>query len=100
MNMESAIRSKLESTFVPQTLEITNESHKHSSGLGAESHFKVLVVSKRFAGLNRVARQRLVYDLLSLEMKMGIHALSLRLLTPEEAEEQSEFSTPNCHGKK
>ena len=37
-----------------------------------------------FAGLGRVARQRLVYGLLAEEMQGRVHALALRTLTPEE----------------
>lgn len=100
MSLEQSIRRKLEDTFTPMSLEIVNESHKHSSGLGSESHFKVLLVSEAFASLSRVQRQRKVYELLSEELNGGVHALSLRLLTPQEAEASGEFSTPNCHSKK
>ena len=57
--------------------------HAHAPA-GGESHFRVEVVSAEFAGLSRVARQRLVYELLAEEMKERIHALALRTLTPEE----------------
>jgi BolA protein len=44
----------------------------------------VLIVSTRFAGLNSVARHRLVYATLGDLMKTRVHALAIRALTPEE----------------
>jgi BolA protein len=44
----------------------------------------VVVVSARFAGLDRVARQRAIYDALGDMIPGEIHALSSRALTPEE----------------
>jgi BolA family transcriptional regulator, general stress-responsive regulator len=41
-------------------VELVDESHMHSVPEGAESHFKLLVVSERFAGKNLVARHRAV----------------------------------------
>lgn len=99
MKIQSELQKKLESALTPQILDIENESHKHSSGLGAESHFKVLIVSQVFEGMNRVQRQRHIYDLLAAEMKF-IHALSLRLLTPDESSQAENFATPNCHSKR
>ncbi|MCC6138749.1 MAG: BolA family transcriptional regulator [Bdellovibrionaceae bacterium] len=99
MKMQNTLQQKLEAALAPSRLEIENESHKHSSGLGAESHFKVLVVSQVFEGMSRVQRQRHIYDLLVLEMK-SIHALSLRLLTAEESAHAEGFATPNCNSKK
>lgn len=100
MSVQSAIENKVQAEFSPSHWEIENESHKHSSGLGAESHFRLLLVSEGFEGLNRVARQRKVFDLLKDEMQ-SIHALSLRLLTPQEWEKgQGEgFQSPKCAGK-
>ena len=49
-----------------------------------ESHFNVEIVSARFAGLSRVARQRLVYEALADELRTDIHALALKTLTPDE----------------
>lgn len=81
-------------------LEITDESHKHAGRKGTESHFKVIVVASDFEGQSRVQRQRQIYQVLDDEFKAGLHALSLRLLTPSEAQDQpSLFATPDCGGK-
>lgn len=98
MKIEESIRRKLESTFSPSYLEIENESQKHSRG-GAETHFRVIVVSERFAGLSRVDRQRLVAGLFNEERDLGLHALSQRTFTPAEWEQfkdKLDLKTPAC----
>ncbi len=88
MRVRAAIEKKLGEGLKPNRLSVVDESHLHAghahAPAGGESHFRVEVVSAAFAGLNRVARQRLVYGLLAEEMKERIHALALRTLTPEE----------------
>ncbi|WP_029604526.1 BolA family protein [Kozakia baliensis] len=89
---ERAVRMAgvLEKALEPQNLQIQDDSAKHAGhaakkGLdGGETHFTISVVSPRFSGLNRVARHRLVNELLAPEFETGLHALSLVLLTPEE----------------
>lgn len=82
--MEDIIRQKLTESLAPSRLEVINESHLHAGHAGddgsGESHFRVTVVSKRFKGLSRVAAQRVIYDILSEELKNGIHALSINAL--------------------
>jgi BolA protein len=82
------LRSKLDQALSPQQLEIHDDSAKHSGHAGAreggESHFSVLVVSARFEGLNRVARQRLINTALAEDLAGQVHALSLKTLTPAE----------------
>jgi len=88
MAVADRIRVKLTNGLQPQRLEITDDSHLHAGHSGAreggESHFTVEVVSGAFDGMNRVARQRLVYDLLRDELAGPVHALALRTLTPSE----------------
>ena len=102
MKLQESIELKLQADLKPIQLEVVNESHLHSSGLGAESHFKVLVVSEAFQALSRVRRQQKVYGLLAQELKNGVHALSLRLLTQDEWEQGDGegFQSPNCHSRK
>ena len=88
MSIADTIRGKLTERLAPTRLAIVDESHRHAGHAGArpegETHFSVTVVSPAFSGLNRVARQRLVYDALAAELAGGVHALSLNTLTPEE----------------
>lgn len=99
--MEQKIRKKLETELLPLHLELVNESHMHSVPKGSETHFRLMVVSERFAGLTRVARGRLVHEILAEELKTGVHALSHRTLTPEEwqaAGGQVAMQSPECLG--
>ncbi len=88
MSVASVIENKLTQAFNPERLVIEDQSHLHAGHAGArpggESHFRVELVSARFAGLNRVARQRLVYDALAAELAGPIHALALKTLAPGE----------------
>jgi BolA protein len=88
MSVAETIRVKLIERLAPTRLVVLDESHRHAGHAGArpggETHFNVTVVSAAFAGLNRVARQRLVYQTLSEELAGGVHALSLTTTTPDE----------------
>jgi BolA family transcriptional regulator, general stress-responsive regulator len=88
MPVIDTIRRKLTERFQPIRLAVVDESHRHAGHAGArpggETHFAVVIVSARFAGLGRVARQRLVYDALAEELASGVHALSLTTLPPNE----------------
>lgn len=95
--ISALLASNLISGETQPQISIEDESHQHSHG-GKETHFKVLIVSEVFAGKNRVARQRMVQDVLAAEFKSGLHALSLRCLTPEEANASLDFQSPNCRG--
>lgn len=97
--IEESFKKKINEHFNPELFLVENESHRHA-GPQQESHFKVYIVSKRFDSLSRVERQRAVLDLVKEEMKQGLHALSLRLYTPEEHKTRGELSfvSPNCAG--
>jgi BolA family transcriptional regulator, general stress-responsive regulator len=88
MHVADTIRSKLNERFAPSRLDIIDDSARHAGHAGAraegETHFAVTIVSPAFAGLNRVARQRLVYETLAEELAARVHALSLTVRTPEE----------------
>jgi len=83
------MRTILLSAFAPAEVAILDDSHRHAGHAGAapggETHYTVQVVSPAFAGQNRVARSRAVHAALAAEFGGGLHALSLRLMTPEEA---------------
>jgi len=83
------IRSKLDEAFAPARLEVQDDSAKHKGHSGAreggESHFSVRIVSSRFEGLNRVARQRLVNAALAEELAGPVHALAILAQSPAEA---------------
>jgi len=88
MRMSEKIKDKLEKAFQPEMLEIIDESHKHEGHAGhdgrGESHFRITIVSGVFTDRSRIERQRMVYEVLREEMQSRIHALSLKIFTPEE----------------
>jgi BolA protein len=88
MTVAETMRRKLDARFAPTRLDIVDESHRHAGHAGAraegETHFAVTIVSTMFAGLTRVARQRLVYETLADELATRVHALSLTTLTPND----------------
>lgn len=99
-SMESRIWDKLVSTLNPSFLEVTNESHMHAVPKGSETHFRVIVVSEQFVGLSRIQRARKVMEILTDELKGGIHAFSSREYTKEEwvARGESVPPSPPCLG--
>ena len=81
------IRSRLESAFNPDQLEIVDDSHRHAGHAGARDgrgHFVVKIVSDRFTGIKPLARHRMVYAALGDLMHTDIHALSVVALSPRE----------------
>ncbi|MBY0334127.1 MAG: BolA family transcriptional regulator [Acetobacteraceae bacterium] len=89
MNRADRIQAALAAAFAPATVAVQDDSHRHAGHAGArpegETHYSVLVVSPGFAGMSRVARSRAVHARLEEEFATGLHALALRLLTPDEA---------------
>jgi BolA protein len=65
-------------------VEVEDESRLHAGHGATGGHYRAVVVSERFAGLSRVAAQRLVYDALGEWMEGPIHAFAVRTLTPEQ----------------
>ncbi len=89
MSVAELIHQKLERAFPDASIEVKDESHLHAGHAGAreggESHFRVRVISDKFEGISRVARQRLVNDALKEELAGPIHALAMQTLTSAEA---------------
>ncbi len=66
-----------------------DDSEKHRGHAGhngsGESHFTVEIVSARFEGQNRVARQRAVNHALGDLLVERVHALAIKAKAPGEA---------------
>ena len=88
MRVATAISPKLTEALAPVRLDIVDDSCRHAGHVGArpegETHFRVEIVSMRFEGLDRLARQRLVHRVLAAELESHVHALELSTLTPDE----------------
>ena len=86
MSMEDRIRARLAAAFAPVELSIINESHLHSGHHGSpgtgSSHFRVHIVSARFAGASRIERHWLVHEALAAELRDGVHALAIKADAP------------------
>lgn len=80
------IEFALAAALQPESLAVQDDSHLHVGHAGAREgrHFSVALVSRRFEGLGRVARHRLVYDCLDALMGRGIHALAIDARAPDE----------------
>lgn len=98
---ETTIREKLEAALVPSHLEVINESHMHKGPPGRETHFRVVVVSPKFAAQSPVARHKLVYATLGEELRAGLHALAITSRTPEEWAASNDVpASPPCASKR
>lgn len=84
MNRKIRIEQQLLRHYSPLHLEVMDESHHHAVPEGAESHFKVLVVSELFASMSLLQRHRAIHQLLAEESGTGLHALALHAWTPSE----------------
>jgi BolA protein len=73
----------------PQRLDIADDSARHAGHAGAREgggHYRLTIVSARFAGCGTVQRHRLIYEALGPMMRREIHALSIKALTPDETD--------------
>ncbi len=96
MSMQQKIQDALDAALSPDFIEVLNESHMHSRG--ADSHFKVVVVSRQFENLGQVRRHQSVYAGLG-ELMQQFHALAVHTYTPEEwQEQQCAPLSPTCAG--
>jgi BolA family transcriptional regulator, general stress-responsive regulator len=88
MSIEQLIHAAVEQNLKPDAFEIINESHKHKGHAGddgsGQTHFKLMIVSSVFTGMSRIDRQRLVNTMLQTAFSRGLHAISMKLYSPEE----------------
>jgi BolA family transcriptional regulator, general stress-responsive regulator len=81
------IRRSLTEAFMPELLEIIDNSAAHAGHAGARSgggHYHVTIVAKAFDGKSLVQRHQLIYQALGDLMKQEIHALGINALSPSE----------------
>jgi BolA family transcriptional regulator, general stress-responsive regulator len=69
-----------------QELLWTDDSHLHVGHEGAREggHYRLRLVSARFAGMTKVSRHRLIYDALGPLGPAGVHALQIEARAPDE----------------
>lgn len=87
MNVAARIRERL-AALEPLELDLVDESAQHAGHAGARpggnTHWRLTIVSPRFAGQPTVARHRMVYQALGELMQNPIHALAITARAPEE----------------
>lgn len=97
--IKEKIEKKLVTDIKTLFLEVINESPNHNVSDGAESHFKIVIVSEVFESLRAVQRHQLIYKILKEEMKL-IHAISIHPFTEVEWDKRNKSSSdsPECLG--
>lgn len=86
MSLDTLIRERL-SVLAPEHLSIHDESHAHAGHPGAAGgagHYRISIVCAQFSQQSKIARHRMVYNLLADLIPQKIHALSIHALSPEE----------------
>ena len=66
-------------TFISEQLDCS-----HLSVEGDGVHFEAVAVSDKFLGISKVARHKIIYEILGDKMKAEIHALSIKAFTTQE----------------
>lgn len=87
MTVMDTMRERLR-ILQPLSIELIDDSAKHAGHEGAKSgggHYRLNIVSPRFAGVRTIERHRLIYEALGSLMKHEVHALSITAHAPEEA---------------
>ena len=86
--VQHTITNKLREAFLPESLNVTDESHLHEGHAGqrpgGETHFRVYIVSKAFKGKSRIERHRMINATLSAELAGSVHALAIKAQAPGE----------------
>jgi BolA protein len=87
VSVEAEIRARL-AGLEPELLELVDESEKHKGHAGwrpgGGTHWRLRIVSGRFAGKTTLARHRMVYESLGALMQHPIHALAIEARVPGE----------------
>ena len=74
---QEAIAAKIQAALPDAKVELRDLT-------GTKDHWEATVVSEAFAGKTLIQRHRMIYDALAEEMKGPIHALTLKVFTPEQ----------------
>jgi len=99
MSQRERIEHKLADAFHLDHLEVIDESHQHNVPPGAESHFKVTIVSPDFDGQGLLVRHRAVNRVLHQELAGSVHALALHTYTADEWRQRGGApGSPPCLG--
>ncbi len=81
MTYRERMTAKLTAAFSPSFLEVIDdsESHRGHAGAGAleETHFTIRIAAGAFSGTTRLARHRMINEVVKEELAERVHALSI-----------------------
>jgi BolA family transcriptional regulator, general stress-responsive regulator len=86
MDVAATIRQRL-AALEPTAVELVDESGRHVGHEGAKGgggHYRLTIVSARFAGKPVRERHRMVYGALGELMGREVHALAIAARAPDE----------------
>ncbi len=87
MSVRDTIFDKLTQSFMPNYLDVIDESSQHHGHAGwqegGETHFRVRIATRHLAGKSRITQHRDVMSVLDAELKGRVHALAIEVLAPE-----------------
>jgi BolA protein len=91
-SVKATMAAKIEEALRPDSLEVIDESAQHAGHMHhpggveprGETHFRIKVVSAAFSGKSRLARHRMINELVDVELKEGVHALAIEARAPGE----------------
>ena len=87
MSLATEIKQRL-AALEPLSVDLVDESESHRGHAGYRegggTHWRLAIVSPRFAGQPVVARHRMVYQALGNLMQNPIHALAITARAPNE----------------
>ena len=86
VSVTDSMREKL-ADLEPESIAIEDESEQHAGHEGARGgggHYRLTLVSAKFAGQPLQARHRMVYRALGSLMSKDIHALAIHAYAPDE----------------
>jgi len=90
MTTQQIITNKLREAFLPESLEVQDESQLHEGHAGhrpgGQTHFRVYIVSQAFKGKSRVERHRMINATLASELAGSVHALAIHAKSPGEGQ--------------
>jgi len=88
MTTQQIITKKLREAFLPESLEVQDESNLHEGHAGhrpgGQTHFRIYIVSQAFQGKSRVERHRMINATLASELAGSVHALAIHAKSPGE----------------
>mgnify|MGYP001380904349 CR=1 FL=1 len=77
------LRKKIVDRINPEGISIIDNSHlhtKHKSFDKNKFHIKLVIKSKELKKINKIEAHKIIFSILSNEMKNKIHALEIKIL--------------------